>query len=277
MQNLFAEIVFTLVVLGVLALDLGVFHRHPHRVSIREAAMWSGIWITLSIGAGIGLYLWRGPESGMRFFAAYLLEKSLSMDNVFVFAVIFSSLAVPLKYQHKLLFYGVLGALAMRGTLIAAGAAFMRRFEWALWFFGVLVIISGVRLWRRPRTVPDPERNGALRLARCLLPMAHDAGESFFVRRNGRWVATSLLIALILIEGTDLMLAVDSIPAALAVGRDPLIVYSSNILALLGLRSLYFVLAGILAKLRYLHFGFAVILIFGSMYFTQGRRYNDCS
>jgi tellurite resistance protein TerC len=262
MHNWFAMIAFTLFVLGMLALDLGVFHRRPHDVSVREAAIWSGVWIALSIAAGIGLYFWKGPESGMQYFAAYLLEKSLSVDNVFLFTMIFSSLAVPLKYQHRLLFWGVLGALAMRAILIGFGAALISRFEWVLWLAGVLLIIAGIRLWRRDRKAPDPERNIAARWVRRLLPVVDDAGESFFLRRKGRWFATSLLLALVMIEVTDVVLALDSIPAVFSITRDPLIIYVSNILALLGLRSLYFVLAGVMRKLRYLHAGLATILMF---------------
>jgi tellurite resistance protein TerC len=262
MDNSVLTILFTLFILGMLALDLGVFHRRAHAISIREAGLWSLIWIVLSIGFGIGLYFWKGPESSIQFFTGYVLEKSLSMDNVFLFTVIFSSLAVPPKYQHKLLFWGVLGALTTRAIFITAGVALIARFEWIVYIFGLFLIIGGIKLLCREREGPDPERNRIVRWVRDILPIAQQSGGAFFLRRNGRLFATPLFLALIMVELTDIALALDSIPAAFAVTRDSFIVYASNIFAMLGLRALYFLLGAALARLRYLHVGLAAILIF---------------
>jgi tellurite resistance protein TerC len=253
---------FTLLVLGMLALDLGVIHRRPHAVSTRAAAAWSAVWIGLAIAFGIGIFLWRGPESGIQFFAGYLLEKALSLDNIFLFTVILGSLGVPPLHRHKLLFWGVVGALVMRGLFIAAGAALISRFHWVLYIFGAFLIMTGVRLLRHGRKAPDPERNPLVRRVQSVFPLAAESGGAFLLRRDGRWFATPLLLALIMVEAADLVLALDSIPAVFAVTRDPFIVFSSNVLAILGLRSLYFVLAGVMKKLRYLHVGLAAILIF---------------
>jgi tellurite resistance protein TerC len=262
MSNLIPMVLLALAVLGVLALDLGVLNRHPHQVSAREAAVWSAVWITLSVAAGVGIYFWKGSETSIQFFTAYVVEKSLSLDNIFLFSIIFSSLAVLPKYQHRLLFWGVLGALFLRGAMIAAGAIMIARFEWVLWIIGAVLIITGVRVWGHEHKAPDPERNIAVRGLRRLFPIAHLSDGSFFVRRGGRWFATSLFVALVMIEVVDIVMALDSIPAVFAVTRDPFVVYASNILAILGMRSLYFLLAGFIDKLRYLRPGLAIILVF---------------
>lgn len=262
MDNLVWIVLLTLFFLAMLALDLGVFHRRPHEISIREATVWSGVWVALSFAFGIGLYFWKGAESGVQFFTGYVLEKSLSLDNLFLVAVIFGSLAIPPKYQHKTLFYGVLGAITLRGAFIAAGSALLARFSWVLSVFGVFLLVAGVKLLRRQRTAPDPQTHLAVRWAQRVVPLVQDFGGSFFVRGNGRWFATPLFLALVMVELTDMMLALDSIPAIFSVTREPLIVYSSTMFAVLGLRSLYFLLAGVTARLRYLHKGLAAILIF---------------
>jgi len=262
MDNLVSIVLLTVFFLVMLVLDLAVFHRRPHEISVREAAVWSGVWIALSFAFGIGLYFWKGSESAVQFFTGYILEKSLSVDNLFLLAVIFSSLAIPPKYQHRTLFYGVLGAITLRAAFIAAGTALLARFSWVLSVFGVLLLVAGAKLLRRQRPAPDPRTNLMVRWAQCIIPMVQEYGGSFFVLRNRRWFATPLFLALVMVEVTDMVLATDSIPAIFSVTREPLIVYSSTMFAVLGLRSLYFLLAGVTARLRYLHTGVAAILIF---------------
>jgi tellurite resistance protein TerC len=255
-------VLLTIFFLAMLVLDVGVFHRTPHEISTREAAVWSGVWIALSIAFGISLYFWKGAESGAQFFAGYILEKSLSVDNLVLFAVIFGSLGIRPKYQHRTLFYGVLGAIALRAAFIAAGTALLAHFRWVLSVFGVFLLIAGFKLLRRQRPAPDPQTNLLVRWAQRVIPIGQELGGSFFVRRHRQWFATPLFLALVTVEFTDMMLATDSIPAIFSVTRDPLIVYSSTMFAVLGLRSLYFLLAGVTARLHYLHVGLAAILIF---------------
>jgi len=263
MSNLPALALFTLVVLGLLALDLGVFHRRAHVVSIREATFWTVVWVVLSLGFNVGLYIWRGSQPALEFLTGYILEKSLSMDNVFVFAMIFNFMAVRAADQHKVLFWGVLGALVMRAAFIAAGVALVGRFHWVLYVFGVFLLITGAKLLRGKQVEVHPEHNPVVRLARRILPITQGyEGASFFVRREGRLLATPLLLVLLLVETTDVLFAVDSIPAIFAVTLDPFIVYTSNVCAILGLRALYFVLAGAIRKFRYLRPGLAVVLTF---------------
>jgi len=217
------------------------------------------------------LYFWKGPEIGVQFFTGYILEKSLSLDNLFMFAVIFDSLAIPPKYQHKTLSCGVLGAIALRAAFIAAGVSLLAHFRWVLLVFGVFILIAGVRLLSRQRPAPDPRANPLVRWAQRVMPMAAELEGSFFIRRNGRWFTTPLFLALLMIEFTDMMLAMDSIPAIFGVTRDPLIVYSSTMFAVLGLRSLYFLLAGVTSRLRYLRVGLGAILIFVGAKILAGR------
>lgn len=262
MGNLVWSALLTAFFLAMLVLDGRVFHRRPHEMSVKEAAVWSGIWVALSFAFGIGLYIWKGSESGVQFFTGYILEKSLSVDNLCLFAVIFGSLAIPPKYQHRTLIYGVLGAITLRAAFIAAGTALLAHFGWVLSVFGVFLLIAGVKLLRHERPAPDPRTNLVVRWTQSVIPMVQESGGSFFVRRNKRWFATPLFLALVMVEFTDMLLAMDSIPAIFSVTRDPLIVYSSTMFAVLGLRSLYFLLAGVTARLRYLHTGLAAILIF---------------
>lgn len=263
MNALLASAIFTVFVLGLLALDLGLFHRHAHRVTFREALLWSLFWIALSLAFNFGLYLVRGPEIGLEFLTGYILEKSLSMDNLFVFALIFSYMAVPAEDQHRVLFWGVLGALVMRGIFIATGVALISRFHWVLYVFGVFLVISGIRFLRQKQQEVHPERNPVLRLARRVFSVTEKyEGASLFVRRKGRILATPLFLVLVMIETTDVVFAVDSIPAVFAVTQDPFVVYTSNILAILGLRALYFVLAGAMARFHYLRVGLSLVLIF---------------
>lgn len=263
MTQLYPFILFTLFVVGLLALDLGVFHRRAHAVSLREAAFWSTVWVTLSLAFNLGVYFWRGPEPALEFLAAYLLEKSLSADNVFVFAVVFSTAAVPAQYQHRVLFWGVLGALVTRGAFIATGIALLEHFGWITYVFGGFLAVTGVSLLFRKRERIHPERNPLLRWTSNVLPVARDyEGPKLFVRQGHHFFATPLFLALLMVETTDVLFALDSIPAAFAVTQDPFIVYSSNVLAVLGLRALYFLLARAIVRFRYLHVGISVVLLF---------------
>ena len=254
---------FTLFILLMLALDLGVFHRKAHVVGFREALAWSGVWIGLALAFNAGVWHWFGAQRGLEFLTGYLIEKSLSVDNVFVFAVLFSSFAVPAAYQHRVLFWGILGALVMRAVFIFAGAAAIQRFHWVIFVFGGLLVLTGLKLLFRRDGEVHPERNPLFRLIRRVVPAVPEYhGEKFTVVRAGRRYATPLLLVLVAIEITDLVFAVDSIPAIFAVTRDPFIVFTSNIFAILGLRALYFLLAGAIRRLAYLHVGLALVLVF---------------
>lgn len=254
---------FTVFVLAMLALDLGVFHRKSHTVSMREALTWSAVWVALAMVFN-GLIWWqRGGEAGLQFLAGYLVEKSLSVDNIFVFVLLFTYFRVPAAYQHKLLFWGVLGALVMRAAFIFAGVELLKHFHSVIYIFGALLIASGLKMaWAKDKEI-DPERNPVTWLFRKLMPVANEYhGDKFFIRDAGRLVATPLFIVLILVETTDLIFAVDSIPAILAISQDAYIVFTSNVFAILGLRSLYFALAGLVHSFRYLHYGLSAILVF---------------
>jgi tellurite resistance protein TerC len=254
---------FNLFILGMLALDLGVFHRKSHTVSVREATIWSLVWITLSLLFNAGLWWLRGPVPAVEFFTGYLIEKSLSVDNIFVFALLFSYFAVPPAYQHRVLFWGILGALVMRAIFIFAGAALLAQFHWVIYIFGGFLIITGIRMALLRNTEMDPGRNPVLLLVRRVLPITPTyQGAHFFVRQGGKLLATPLFLVLVMVETTDLIFAVDSIPAIFAVTTDPFLVYTSNVFAILGLRSLYFVLAGVMETLSYLKVGLAAVLVF---------------
>ena len=258
-----ALILFNIFVAAMLALDLGVFQRKAHTISFREAAIWSGVWVAISLAFNGLVWLWYGSESGVEFFTAYILEKSLAMDNLAIFAMIFAALAVSQKLQHRVLFWGILGALPMRAIFIVAGVALLTRFEWILYIFGGFLLVTGVRLWNHKDSKIDPQNNAMIRVARKFFPVTHEySGASFFVREGGRRYATPLFIALLLAESADLIFALDSIPAVLTVTRNSFIAYTSNALAILGLRSMYFLLAGALTKLRYLHHALCVVIIF---------------
>jgi len=274
MSNAIALTVFTLLVLGLLALDLGVLQRGSRTLSFRAACGWYAFWVALSVAFNLGVYFWRGTQPALEFLTGYVLEVSLSMDNVFVFAVIFSYMAVQAHYQHRVLFWGIVGALVMRGAFIAAGVALIARFNWVLYIFGVFLVITGVKLLGGKQTEINPEHSRILRLARRFLPITPGyEGAAFFVRREGRRVATPLLLVLLLVETTDVLFAVDSIPAIFAVTLDPFIVYTSNVFAILGLRALYFVLAGGIRKFRYLRPGLAVVLMFVGVKMLVAHRY----
>jgi tellurite resistance protein TerC len=255
--------VFSTFVLVMLALDLGVFSRKPHEVSYREALTWSGIWIGLALIFNAWIYQRFSTEKGLEFLTGYLIEKALSVDNIFIFVILFSTFAVPKIYQHRVLFWGVIGAIVMRGIFIAAGAALLQRFHWIIYIFGAILIYTGIKLIASRNEEMHPERNPIFKVIRRMIPAVHEYhGKNFFVKQNGRWLATPLFVVLIAVEVTDLVFAVDSIPAVFAVTDDPFIVYTSNIFAILGLRSLYFLLAGVIDKFHLLKLGLALVLIF---------------
>src|SRR3954466_2591880 len=253
----------------MLAIDLGVFHRSAHKVAVKEAAAWSAVWVTLALGFNAGIYHFMGEQAGLEFLAGYLVEKALSVDNVFVFVLVFSYFRMPPKYQHRVLFWGILGALVMRGIMIALGAYLIHRFHWILYLFGAFLVWTGYRMARQDERAIEPEANPVLRLIRRFVPITSTYhGQSFFTREPAgseggmRRVATPLFVVLVLVETTDLIFAVDSIPAIFAVTEDPFLVYSSNVFAILGLRALYFLLSGVIGKFRYLKFGLSTVLIF---------------
>src|SRR3972149_859264 len=256
-------VVFNIFVLAMLAIDLGVFHRKAHEIKTKEALIWSAIWITLALLFNLGIYFWRGPQTALEFLTGYLIEKSLSVDNIFIFLLIFSYFRVPALYQHKVLFWGILGALVMRAIFIAAGVTLIQKFHWLIYIFGGFLILTGIKMALEKEKKIHPERNPVLRLVRRFMPITSDyEGDKFLVKHEGRYFATPLFITLLIVETTDVIFAVDSIPAILAITLDPFIVYTSNIFAILGLRSLYFALAGIMQLFHYLHYGLSAILVF---------------
>jgi len=276
-------LVFTGFVLSLLALDLGVFHKQAHEVSFREAATWSVVWVALALGFNFLLYqyaLWKFPQDprltaipgfdpsgaawrvSLEFLTGYIVEKSLSVDNIFVFVLVFGYFAIPAKYQHRVLFYGIVGALVFRAVFIALGSALMQ-YHWVVILFGVFLIFTGVKMMFAPEKGVEPEKNPLIRLFRRLVPITNELhGQRFFVRPNGVLHATPLFVALLFLEATDVIFAVDSVPAIFALTGEPLIVFTSNIFAILGLRALYFMLAGAIDKFHMLKYGLAVVLIF---------------
>ncbi|OGR08665.1 MAG: hypothetical protein A2341_00970 [Deltaproteobacteria bacterium RIFOXYB12_FULL_58_9] len=254
---------FILFVLCMLALDLGVFHRSAHAVSMREATIWTGVWISLALVFNAGIYTWFGPERALEFLTGYLIEKALSVDNLFVFLVLFSYFAVPAALQHKVLFWGILGALVMRAGFIFAGTALIQKFHWVIYIFGAFLVFTGIKLLLHHEGEMQPERTPVLRLFRRVVRAVSDyRGGSFVVKEAGRWYATPLLMVLVVVEATDIVFAVDSIPAIFAITVDPFIVFTSNIFAILGLRALYFLLAGMIGKFRFLKVGLGLVLAF---------------
>ncbi len=254
---------FNACVLALLALDLGIFHRRARAVSLREAAAWSALWVTISLGFNLWIWLAHGPAPAAEFFTGYLVEKSLSLDNLFVFLLVFRAFGVESRFQHRVLFWGVLGALVMRGTLIGIGVVLVSRFSWILVALGAFLVVAGVRMLFRGQPEIHPERNPVLRWARVLFPIAHgDTGQRFWVRENGRRAVTTLFLALVVLEGADLVFALDSVPAIFGITRDPFLVYTSNVCAILGLRAFYFLLAGVLPFFRYINAGISAVLIF---------------
>ncbi len=254
---------FILFVLAMLALDLGVFHRKAHVVRPKEAGIWVAVWVSLALLFAAGLAFFESRDTALTFITGYVIEESLSVDNLFVMVVIFSYFGVPATAQHRVLFYGILGALVMRGLFIGVGAFLLARFEWILYIFGAMLLFTGIRMFYKQDEEFEGEQNKIVRLTRKLVPMTHDFdGHHFFTLRNGRKVATPLLLVLILVEFTDLIFAVDSIPAIFGITRDPFIVFTSNIFAILGLRSMFFLLAAVVERFYLLKYGLALILSF---------------
>jgi tellurite resistance protein TerC len=262
-DSIWLWVAFNAAVLAMLALDLGVFHRKAHAVSLREAAAWSAVWVTLALCFNAGIWYFAGPQPALEFLTGYLVEKSLAVDNIFVIALIFSYFAVPAVYQHRILFWGILGALVMRGAFIAAGAYVLHQWHWVIYVFGGILLVTGVKMALRKDEAIDPEHNPVVRLARRWLPLtSRYDGQKFWTVENGRRVATPLFLVLLLVEFTDLVFAIDSIPAIFAITSDPFLVYTSNVMAILGLRSMYFLLAGVVHKFVYLKFGLSLVLVF---------------
>jgi len=254
---------FNAFVLAMLALDLGVFHRKAHKVGFKEALGWTAFWMSLAFLFNLGIYLWAGTEPALEFLTGYLIEKSLSVDNIFVILMIFTFFRVPDQYQHKVLFWGILGALAMRAGFIMGGLALIQRYHWVIFVFGGFLVLSGIKMALPKKEEVQLEKNVFLGLLRKFIPFTSSYESSkFFVVQNGRRLATPLFAALLMVEVTDLIFAVDSIPAVLAISSDPFIVYTSNAFAILGLRSLYFAVAGLVEMFHYLKFGLSGILIF---------------
>lgn len=264
---------FNLFVLAMLALDLGVFHRKSHEVSTKEALAWSIVWIALSLVFSVVIYFfwdrmmpastYTNGEASLAYLTGYLIEKALSVDNIFVFILIFSFFAVPAAYQHHVLFWGILGALVMRGTMIFVGAALIEQFHWIIYVFGAFLIFTGIRMAGHQDEELQPDKNPVVKFFRKIMPVTETFEEDkFFIRRAGKLMATPLFLILLIVESTDLVFAVDSIPAIFAVTRDPFIVYTSNVFAILGLRALYFLLANIMDKFQYLKLGLSAVLTF---------------
>jgi tellurite resistance protein TerC len=275
--------VFVLFVFAVLALDLGVFHKSAHVVSFREASIWSVVWVVLSLGVGAALWFYAAStfptdlrltaipgfdaaasakQVGLEFLTGYLIEKALSVDNIFIFVVVFSFFGIPPQYQHRVLFWGILGALVFRAIFIALGSALMS-IEWVVYLFGAFLVLTGIKILFAPDKPMDPGRNPVIRLVRRLVPVTHELrGQKFFLRENGHLVATPLFLALVFIEMTDVIFAIDSVPAIFAITKEPLIVFTSNICAILGLRALYFLLAGAVGQFHLLKYGLGAVLIF---------------
>jgi tellurite resistance protein TerC len=259
-----AWVVFGAIILSCVAVDLGIFNRKAHVVSLREALAWVGVWTTLALIFNVGVYFWFGKDRGLQFFTGYIIEQALSVDNIFVFIVIFTHFAVPKEYQHRVLLWGVLGALALRALFIFAGAALLHAFHWMIFVFGAFLVITGGRiLFGKEAEEADPTKGRLVRLFRRFMPMTSGyEGSSFMVRRDGRLLATPMLLVLVVVEGTDVIFALDSIPAIFGVTTDTFIVYTSNIFAILGLRNLYFVLADFMDRFHYLKHGLGLVLLF---------------
>ena len=255
-----AVIAFTLL---LLALDLFVLHREAHEVSIREAGWLSGFYVAIGLGFGVLIWVWRGPEAGGEYLAGYLIEKSLSVDNIFVFALIFSYFAIPAKYQHRVLFWGIIGAIAFRAIFIALGAVLLNNVDWIVYVFGAFLVYTGIKMARGHTVEVHPDRNPVIRLMRRIIPVSDELhGQRFLVREGGRWIATPLFAALVAVETMDIVFAIDSVPAIFAITDDVFIVFTANVFAILGLRAMYFLLAGTIPRFAYLQTGLALVLVF---------------
>jgi tellurite resistance protein TerC len=256
-------LIFFVTIVVALVVDLGVFHRKSHTVRLKEALLESLGWIAVSLLFNVWIYVSQGHPAGLEFLTGYLVEKSLSLDNIFIFLIIFQSFRIPAKSQHKILFYGVAGALVMRAVFVVAGVELLQDFHWVIYVFGAILLVTGLRMLFPGRRAKKPEHNWLVRVVRRFIPIHDDVDSpSFFVKKAGTWNATPMLMALVAVEAMDIIFAIDSVPAVLAITRNTFIVYSSNAFAILGLRALYFALAGILPRFRFLHQGLAVLLFF---------------
>ena len=268
-------VLFIVFVLAMLALDLGIFHRKAHKVSVKEATSWTIVWIVLALCFNLLIYFWEGTDTALDFFTGYVIEKSLSVDNIFVFVLVFSAFRVAAELQHRVLFWGIIGALLMRGLFIGVGTALLNRFEWIIYVFGAFLVFTGIRMAVQKEEGLHPEENPVVNWFRRFVPMTQSyEGTHFFVKRDGRWLATPLMLVLVIVETTDVIFAVDSIPAIFAITTDPFVVFTSNVFAILGLRSLYFLLAGIIDKFHYLKLGLSVILTYVGIKMLVSRFYH---
>lgn len=259
-KGLLGWIIFGLVIVSMLVLDL---RRKVHEIKLKEALLWSAVWIGLALLFNVGVFIFKGHDAALKFFTGYLLEESLSIDNLFVFILIFSFFRVPAVYEHEVLFWGIVGAIVMRAFFIAAGVTLLHHFHWVIYIFGAILVLTGFKLISGKGKKMDPSKNPVIKIFRRFMPLTEEYhGGKFFIRKNGKLFATPLFIVLLVIESTDVVFAIDSIPAILGITTDPFIVYTSNIFAILGLRSLYFSLAGVMKLFAYLNYGLAVILIF---------------
>lgn len=259
-------VAFNIFIVSMLVVDLMVFNRKPHEISIRESLVWTAIWIVLAVIFGIGLYYFMSPESSLEYFTGYLIEKSLSVDNIFVFLLIFTYFGVEPKYQHRVLFWGIFGALVFRLIFILVGVALIEKFHWVIYIFGAFLIFTGIKLGLEKDKEIQPEKNPILKLVRRYIPITkHYHGQNFFIKRGRRYIATPLFVVLVVIETTDIVFALDSIPAIMAITRDTFIIYSANAFAILGLRALYFALSGVMRLFHFLHYGLAFILVYIGM------------
>lgn len=267
-------ILFLLFMTAMLALDLGLFNKKSQDVSFKKSLLWTTVWIGLAMIFNLIVYQWKGPDKAIEFLTGYLIELSLSVDNLFVFILIFGYFHVPTKYQHKILFWGIIGALIFRAIFIFAGVALLNQFHWMIYLFGGILVISGIKMLFQSDKKLEPEKNPILNLFKRFFPVAdHNEGSKFFLNQQGKWFATPLFLVLILVETTDIIFAVDSVPAILAITTDTFIVFTSNAFAILGLRSLFFSLAGIIKLFRFLHYGLASILIFIGLKMTLADVY----
>lgn len=256
-------ILFNVFILAMLIVDLKVFNRKPHEISIKESLVWTGIWITMAVIFGIGIYFFMGAQSSLDYFTGYLIEKSLSVDNIFVFLLIFTYFGVDSIYQHKVLFWGIFGALVFRLLFIMVGVALLEQFHWIIYIFGAFLVFTGIKLGLEKDKEIHPEKNPILKLVRRFIPITKNFhGPDFFIKRGSRIIATPMFVVLVVIETTDIVFALDSIPAIMAITRDTFLIYSCNAFAILGLRALYFALSGVMRLFHYLHYGLAFILVF---------------
>ena len=262
-ERLFLWVGFNVFILGMLALDLGIFHRKAHTISIREASIWSVVWVCLAMIFNVGIYYAWGSEKALEFLTGYVIEKSLSVDNLFVFLMIFQYFNTPSQYQHRVLFWGILGALILRAIFIATGSALLSNFHWMIYVFGGFLVVTGIKMYLQGDEKIQPDKNPVVRLFERVVPVIRKYdGQKFFIRREGKSYATLLMLVLIVVETTDVIFAIDSIPAIFAITDDPFIIYTSNVFAILGLRALYFMLAGVMEMFVYLKVGLSVVLCF---------------